>query len=332
MKKKFFFKKGDIDKDYLIYLVLFVVLLFVFILFLGKFRETAVDRVFDEACHQYLHAHVFSRKIFGDSISGGNKNPCRTQDVVFESTRKYDVMNDLARVATDCYNTFYRGEENLFTGEPGETTSFCAICHKIEFEEDVNEDGINTKELIIENFEWNGFLASVKYKTGEEYMKILSGEGYFGMFKRDPDLVYIVKDEHDTSYDIRNHIVFNTSNDYITLFVFNKTQELGFWQQIGRGAITGGLIATGVVVGGAVLVLSGGTALPILATITGSSIAIVGGTTAGAGVAFTKAIEKGGSKWQSSIEIVQYDVETLKKIKCDHVVGMTGYGIENKPY
>lgn len=328
MMKLKYFKKGEIDKAYFVLIILFVILLVFFVYFLDNFQESMGEKAFSETCNQYLKAHMIGKKLFDGQFKGGNENPCQTEDVAIKSDNNYDAMGEVAKKMTECYNTYYRGEVNLFLGERGEDVTFCSICHKINFE---------SKDIEIKNYEWMSFLSTQKYITGEKYMSILGSDVYLKAYLNNKES-FSTATVNGKNVDLSQNIIFDGNQEYITLFVYNKTEDLSAIQKVVKGLVTGvvvgGVVAGGVIIGGAIIVVSGGTAIPIfLAT----DLLVLGGTVggiSGAGMAINKIVDNGesGSKWIASIQTVPYDAETLKKIKCDYVVGMSGQGIENKPY
>jgi len=316
-------KKGGFQ-GYIVSLVIFLVIIVIMLGFLHNFKEKVNDKAFSEECNQYLKAHMIGKKLFDGSFSGGNENPCITQDVVVEEKDVYDITEKVADKMVECYNTFYRGEANLFSGEEDKQISFCSICHKIEFKE---------KELMIKNYQWYGFLSKTKYKTGEKYMEILGSKQALDKY------LETEKENNNKKISLGGNVlinygdvtVINTSKKYITLFQYNKTEGKTAIVTLIDGIKKGAMIGAGVVVIGAAIVLTAGGAVPFLtaAVIAGSATgAVIGG-----GSAFTK-VRTGdtGSRWIASIQVVPYEVEYLKKIDCQYVVGMSARGVEDKPY
>lgn len=321
-------KSQEIERSYLIYILFFLALLVVLVFFMTNFEENVGDKAFSEVCNKYLQAHMAGKRLFDSMMKGGNENPCTTEEVIVEENKPYEVMEKVADKMTECYNTYYRGEANLFSGEKNKELTFCSICHKISFD---------NKSIKIDNEEWNSFLASQKYKTGEPYLEIFTGKEYYAKYMAIRNTFFYEVNTQATG-DISAHYSIDTKDKYITLFVYNKTEKPTLFQRVVGNAIKGVVIGSVVVVGGVIIYFTAGAATP--GVISAASIVIgtvsAGGFAGGAvaaGATYLKYKElDNGSKWTSSIQIVPYDTENIKKINCNVVVGMSGKGIEQKPY
>jgi hypothetical protein len=293
--------------EFLIIAILSLVALLIFFVFLGKMNDIFQEKAYDDVCNQYIKMNMLANKALLDANS--QNFPCKTQYLTVTSKLKYDIMKNVSDSLVRCYNSFYRGNENLFSAESGKFTRFCTACYHINFTE--HNIKITNEELL--SFQ------GLKAGSNEKYADVLA-QGLKGVdvsefedFTKDSEAKKLIRDN-------LNAVVIDTSKDYAIVFVYDKKEAPTLLEKVLKGAVAG---ATVVVVGTAVVV-SGGTALTFIVPLA-SVGAISGGT-------ITYAVYKksnNGASWVAQIKAVPMEANALGDLKCDKILGIQEPGITN---
>lgn len=305
--------------------VFVLIVIVVFSSFFYRYREAYTVKAYSDVCNEYIRAHMIGKKTI---INPNLDNfPCKTESIIISSDKdslgmkKYEIMESISEYMLRCYNSYYRGERELFTGSAGESTKFCSACYKLSFED--NSISISADELI-------SFHSSTRSSSGERYLDIFSFKEF--------STAYSKLSEVDKSNF--NEPAILTDREYLVVFTYNKTEplNLNFWQDLIKNTRTAAIYGGIIVVGGAIIYLSAGTATPGVIAVSGTVLAaaktgIVGGAAVGAigtGVTYVKRGSFNQVAWLSTIELVEFNPENLEDLQCEQIVGMQEPGITQR--
>jgi hypothetical protein len=203
--------------------VVLLILLLIFavglIVFLGNYDKIMQDMAYDKACNDYIQYSVIARKAgFGTDFS---EAPCRKKDITIEGNTKFEVLKEIFNKQVECYNSFKRGNVDLF--ELGSQTEnvrgvrFCGICHSVNF---------SKKDLSIDAWEYITF-QELKARSGKRYIEILAPKEFVSKYLSNEEYKQEIKEATE------NEIVVDTSKTYLTIFVYDKNKEHKLWQYVG---------------------------------------------------------------------------------------------------
>ncbi len=302
-------KKGYLQITYLMMIVIMLLVIFAFSAFFYKYKNKFEEKAYSDACNQYLQLHLFSKKGMFDVDL--DNFPCKTEDVIIsidetksDGLQKYDVMQGVSEKMVACSNTYYRGEQELFTSDE---ERFCAACHKIKFTDN---------DLKISGLEWLSFQSTIKDDNGEKFLEILGGKDYSQGYIKNQD---IFESSFSSSID---STMIDTSKEYLSVFIYDKKDSPELWQKYAAGA---GIGATVCAVGGVVLIATG-----VMAPAGLGLLAVAGGA-AGGGISYAAFHEsQDGDVWVSNFELVEFNEKNLEDLGCTYIVGMQEPGITSR--
>ena len=253
-------------------------------------------------------------------VTDVNDIPCKAEKVTIEGDLKYDILKGVSDNMVKCYNSYFRGEEEMFSGIVGENVTFCAVCYKMDYE---------NKDIEIDMFELMEF-QHLKSTRKETYMEILGSKIFANEFG--------LKLDELESDDRLKIIALDTSKESIVVFKYIKTEasklsNIPFGVGAAAGAATGAaMAAVAITAVGAWVVFSGGSALVVLAAASSAfPLATGAGGLIGGYMGYQSAwINVDGDVWFPSIHVVEFNQENLKALGCERIVGVNEPGITTR--
>jgi hypothetical protein len=347
-------RKAEVKPEiyYILGAIFLLLCVAVFIPFFMKFGKTYESKSYDDVCNNYIKVHMVGKN---EVISAPLENfPCPTKKETIVGEAKtgeklnYYIMGEVAERMAKCYNSFYRGEQNLFTGKPNQEINFCATCYHINF---------TKKDALIGTYEFLEFQAyhGPNRFGSEKYLDIFGDSGFsqqYRSLKREQveELKALLKDT--TAID--------SSKDYLIVFRYKKIGEteasatimemakahaesqINLFNNMVMGG-AGGAIAAAIVGAGIVVftVATAGTGIIALTAIAGTIVSTVTvsvpiGVLIGAGVGAALTYNKfrqsddGQAAWVSSIELIPFERDAMLDLNCDTMVGVQQPGITTK--
>ena len=313
-------------EHFVMWMLLSLVTLLVLFNFISASGNVYQNNAFDTICNDYLRVDMMSNQFTGFTADA---YPCRTTDITIQGS-VYDAMRETSDALVSCYNTFFRGEEELFP-RTREAVNFCAVCHHISY--DLPQD-INGWELLL-------FQENTKLNSRETYLQALDPSKRlirFDAFSLSNPLVLREDGEVMSATDnelveflssLREHDV-KADGSYVTLFMYNKTSGMSgleFASALGISTGAGAAIGLGAaVIGGIAIVGTGGLALTVIIP-AAAAVAVPVGGVAGGVVGYQVLKSTPGSQWTASVNLVQADALDLQALGCESVIGVQEPGI-----
>ena len=218
----------------------------------------------------------------------------------------------------ECWDTFGKGELNLFGVQRGDATAFCVVCDVIMFEE---EKKISSTELheYWESHKPRGSRKSYLEEftglreVGENKKAIKKAED--GIVTKENGIDIIVPRVQGTTQSLTDSYL-DTSTPKATIFFYDKSQ--GFWDRWLLGATAGGVGVIAGVAATALIIATAPVSLPLVATI---GVVIAGATVVGGTGLITGVItgDELNQEWISGAYLVDYTTEGLKTLGCEEL-------------
>jgi len=305
-------KRGYLSTQYIVGIVMGLMLLLVFFSsFFVNYKQEFEQKAYSDVCNLYIKTHLFGKR--GIIEANLDDFPCPTEDVLVEVGSDYELMKDVSNKMVECTNSYYRGKEEMFTGEKGEEIKFCGVCHKIKFDDYSKQ---------IPTIEWLSFQSTAKHESGEPFLEILATKDFSEGFMDN-----LEQNKASIGHDM---VALDTSKEYVTVFTYDKKEAPSRFEKIVKGAAIGVAVGT---VGAIVIIASGGTATPLVAGIIATKAAALAGGVIGGGATYQLThTSQNGDVWVSEVRLEEFNSENLKNLKCDVIVGMQEPGITSMPY
>ncbi|MBU0665818.1 MAG: hypothetical protein ABIC91_01375 [Nanoarchaeota archaeon] len=300
-------KKGQLDTVVimLIILVSIVALLMIYKLIFQKTNDVLTY----SDCSKSINAHLLTRGLTKEILIS-NIN-CQTRYPLIKENNPKNIKMILADEMRTCWDTWKRGEKELFSDEG----VYCHVCAIPEFK---------NKKLKIENFDQFLIRTSMITNNPEKltYMEYFSGFESVSDETREKFTNNIVANDFNFEID--------TAKPYAIIFYYNKDRDkikevlnVAASVAVGTtaGAVTGGVIGASIGAGTAGIICGffslGIGAIPC--AITGAKAgAIIGEVVAGSIGAFTGyyLTDRNVPEWMSHIMIKEYTKDSLTSMGC----------------
>ena len=305
-------KKGYLDLKYMMGIIMGMLLLFVFFSsFFVNYKQEFEQKAYSETCNQYIKLHLFGKR--GILEVNLDDFPCKTENVLIEVGSDYELMKDVSNKVVECTNSYYRGKEEMFTGEKGNEIKFCGVCHNINFD---------NPNKTISTIEWLSFQSTAKHESGESFLEILATKDFSEGF-----IDNLEQNKASAGHDM---VAIDTSEEYVTVFTYDKKEAPSRFEKIVKGAAIGAAVGA---VGAVVIIATGGSATPIVAGIIAAKIAAGTGAFVGGGIAYQVShTSQNGDVWISEARLEEFNSTNLKELECDVIIGMQEPGITSMPY
>jgi len=285
----------DIAYEKWVALIILLVGIILFVNFQGNLKAASMEFAAKETCKISIKETSALRLLYKD-FSGEIK--CQTQNIKVEDAKI--AKKEIADAMYDCWDQFERGKPDLFADD----NVYCAICHYINFSENIKLSGLNN------------YLATQKPQNEDAtYLDILSAE-------RTENSKFLNELENSKIYD---ELDASKKSDYAVIFTYIKGKKYleEYSKKIGYTQIGLGIAAVGTVV-----VFKGG---PAAAAISSSFLTPAGGVAVGLFVSGAGAMLFGaGTIWSyvawnyagvpfehiASVSFIPYAPQALQALNC----------------
>ncbi|MFC1691537.1 hypothetical protein ACFL0W_05145 [Nanoarchaeota archaeon] len=287
--KKSFQKKAEVSSS-VKYSLLFVIALVVFSMFFVQYIHSAEEFVADTRCQQSVLQNAFRLRIMGTDLSDkmGNIIPiqCKTDyPKPFPKSDEQEYKKIIANNMLSCWNTFLRGQKELFAVED---QNFCVVCSRLEFEE-------KTKLP-----EFTKFLIETKAPP-------FFNETYFEIFRQKKTEKGILK-EYENS-QLKGKEAMDLSKPLAVVYILGKDAH------IGKGD------ATTIGAGGAVILVGIGSVLTVSGIFAPIGLTVIAGIAGGASGYMLGSDYS--ADYNARVMVWPYD--DLSALKCTRLEGRSGY-------
>ncbi len=282
-------RSGNVFKFFILTLIIMMVIT---LLFVVLFRSTAVHVrdvvVPSQQCKQSVLIHASTNIQNEEFIDHLN---CETQYITVPGPSGRDeeqygnyIKKTLADGMYYCYDSFWKGELDVFSADRSGVTKFCYVCSVFEFP----EAGHVAPDFV-------SYLAKTPSPGDRKksYFEFLTGH------VAGPDVIDNIGTVEDD---------LTTNEPYAVVFTFMKNQDWSMFEKIGLGSVAGG--AAGLI--GAGILVTVGAPIGLLA----GSVIVAAGVITGASIA---SDSESGSTWSSKVVLLPYD--ELYKLNCNELRG-----------
>jgi len=229
------------------------------------------------------------------TVSSSDIN-CPTRYMTVEDEGQNQMRREIANLLAECWDDFGRGKLKLFRADD---EKFCVVCSVFQFEDrSVRLTGLPSFLMV----EKSSYYVEKKRVT---YQEFLTG------VRTSDEVVDQARGSMDQNY-------FDGSKRYAVMFTYYKKS---YSSRIVGFIIGAAIGAAGVLVGGAIAVLSGGTltaagvGVAIKVMTLGAAIGgAIGAASTGGGVGGGWATS--GADWDAQVILSEYDVDALREFGC----------------
>lgn len=269
-------------------LILSVAVLMLVINIMSDYFISVKQKAELQTCKNSVIAHA-SLKF--DDFDASNNIDCPIIDVEVKAKTKDAVMYNMAERMAQCWDIYGEGKLQLFEMEPDKETNYCAVCHYMTFDDDVE---IEMKDFL-------QYLETKKYKD-KTYME------YLAPYSTKTDL-----------NELEYVPIIDTSNDYGIFMVYTKDEYDSPYSVAKIGGVIGGAVTT-------VLAIVGSTALAIIPepTITKVGAAALAGVAIGGVSGYMSGDDE--KNWKAYVTIQPYNNQFIGNLSCDQLPVRGGKG------
>lgn len=282
--------KKSLEAKTLVWMIIVLICFAIIVIFIPKLlQKEEIDR---EACHQSVIIRTLP--IVSDIPSAGTKTTiplnCKTEKITINYKDEDEIKERIANAMYDCWYMLGEGELDFFVRPLGPAQTYCIICSKISFEENIRD-----KYNKITDFP--NYLKDTKISGKDE-----TYSDWFGV------------DETFSDNDFENQAI-DTKKDYMIIFSMTEKSKFALTGYEATGCLMSLAIAAKVGVATATVPVVG----IYLAPFTGITTFVAG---CGSSIWGAKGTDKwitGGESYISSLNLIPFDSKGIEKLQCDYI-------------